>query len=168
MLPRKSLGWYSWIRKGNIIGVPGFNEGLPHLPVIQIARQQEDELWILNEFSLYKTDLPSKLNILQLAPELFGQIYSCEYWVQRSSLVPVTESMLLNLKTEIKCNGTSCNLQNQSESAFHLITAAGILHLCSRIKAAGLHQRRASGGNLKRKLYRITGHLRGPGSCIRR
>ena len=119
-------------QEGSIIGLAGSQAGLPLYDVKQILRSPEDELWLLCAFTLHKTDLPSKLGILNLDPGLFGRILTSEHIGKRVFLG--TNRGVFSIEPGGKSEGrwNITQVPDLQVQPFHLLSGAG-----SSIFAAG-------------------------------
>ncbi|MDX2432193.1 MAG: adenylate/guanylate cyclase domain-containing protein [Bacteroides sp.] len=119
-------------KTGNITSAPGIVPGFPDRDIKQAFLSEDNELWILGDYSLYKTRHPSLLNTLPLAPPLFGRIYASENSGRR--IILGTSRGLFIAEPEEKGPGLwkIRNLTRNQAESFHLMTKAG-----SRIFAAG-------------------------------
>ncbi len=128
----EKLGLLILNQEGSIIGLAGSQAGLPLYDVKQILKGPEDELWLLSAFTLHKTDLPSKLGILNLDPGLFGRILTSEHTGKRIFLG--TNRGIFSAEPEGR-NEERWNITQfpgLQVQAFHLMSGAG-----SSIFAAG-------------------------------
>ncbi len=112
-------------RAGNIVGTPLIGAGLHEHDIKQILLSQEDELWILRALSLQKIDLPSTLNILKLAPELYGRIYKTEILGKRIFLGSSKGIFVAEPARSNEGQWKVRQITGSKTEAFHLMSVAG-------------------------------------------